>query len=182
MSWSPLIWIGLAVVVIAVFYYRQKPEKPWAAESPAPSELPPLQLSGQPASRTPALPPPIDWATVESPAQSLTIAVPVDAEGREATEAQIRAVANLGIEVEGLTFRQANGILSARDYAQTLIARTKRIEPAVARILLICWLMEDPARADYVLEWSWRTKDQDSRRIPKDEFRETAERFLATIV
>jgi hypothetical protein len=122
---------------------------------------------------------PVEWRDYAVPKVTVKAKLPDMPDRRPATEAQAAAVIRLGLDVEALTFGQANAVLSARDYAENLIDRTARIEPAASRMLLIQWLVEDADRIAYVIDWSWRTRNHDVRRLPRDAFRAAAERFLA---
>lgn len=105
--------------------------------------------------------------------------LPDDPAGEPATDKQVAALRHLGIaETEGITFRQASLLLSAREYADTLAKRSPGHEHPIARYKLLVWLIATEERRKYVAAWSWRTRNQDSRRMPRDDFRAAAEDFL----
>lgn len=180
-----MIVLGVAAALAAAFFgARKKPSPPKRAsaapEAPAYRGIeapppPPAEPEPEPA------PGPIEWRSFAPPKVAVPALLPDMPDKRPATEAQAAAVLRLGLAVENLTFGQANAVLSARDYAETLIARTPRIEPASARMRLIQWLVEDEARIVYVMDWSWHTRNHDTRRVPRDEFRAAAEAHLATL-
>jgi hypothetical protein len=130
------------------------------------------------AERKPFVPPP-QRADAARDIVDLELALPDDPGGAPASERQRSALRRLGIvDAATVTAEQANVLLSARDYADTLIGRTPRYEHPVARYKLLAWLIATEARRAYVVAWSWRTRNQDSRRMPRDEFRAAAEDFL----
>lgn len=178
-----MIGFGVAAALAAAFFGARKKPPP-APRGSADPEAPAYRGIEAPAAAPPEpepAPAPIEWRDFAPPKIAVPAKLPDMPDKRPATEAQAAAVLRLGLAVENLTFGQATAVLSARDYAETLIARTPRIEPASARMRLIQWLVADEARIVYVMDWSWHTRNHDKRRIPRDEFRAAAEAHLATL-
>ncbi len=176
-----LIGVGaLAIAAVAALRERKPNEKASKARrTPVDENEPPeIRLNALPP--LPSMSVSVEWRDYVPPKMAVKAFLPDMPNKNPATEAQAAAVTRLGLDVENLTYGQANAVLSARDYAETLIDRTARIEPATSRMLLIQWLVEDAKRIEYVMDWSWRTRNHDVRRIPRDAFRAEAERFLAS--
>jgi hypothetical protein len=176
-----LIGVGAIVIAaVAVLNGRKPSEKASKARQTTvdTDELPKTSLNELPP--LPSISVPVEWRDYVPPKIGVKALLPDMPNKNPATEAQAAAVARLGLDVENLTYGQANAVLSARDYAETLIDRTARIEPATSRMLLIRWLVEDAKRIEYVMDWSWRTRNHDVRRIPRDAFRAEAEIYLAS--
>lgn len=172
-----LLAVALVIAVCVIAGIRRGRTSPPEVERP---DFPQPRAVIDPPPPEP--PPAADiWRGYAPPVIPPALALPDLPGGRPATVAQEAAVARLGLRAEGLTYGQANVLLSARDYADTLIARTARIEPASARMRLIRWLVEDAGRITYVTDWSWHTRAHDIRRVPRDDFRAQAEAYLKTL-
>jgi murein L,D-transpeptidase YcbB/YkuD len=98
------------------------------------------------------------------------------------TERQIAAMASFGMRISETTpFRAASAALSARDYALTLTERTPDHESDLEIRMLAGALLHYDDLHNKLIAWSWHTRNQDPRRVPKDQLRAWCEMFLSRI-
>ncbi len=98
------------------------------------------------------------------------------------TERQVAAMASFGMRINETTpFRAASAALSARDYALTLTERTPEHESDLEIRMLAGALLHHEDLHNKLIAWSWHTRDQDPRRVPKDALRAWCEMFLSRI-
>jgi hypothetical protein len=98
------------------------------------------------------------------------------------TERQRAALASFGFRHDATApFRAASAALSVRDYALTLTDRTPDHESDLEIRMLASALLHYEALHNKLIAWSWHTRDQDPRRVPKDALRAWCEMFLSRI-
>jgi hypothetical protein len=90
----------------------------------------------------------------------------------------IAAVTRLGFDARGMDFETAGKLLSIRDYVFCLVERTPEKETSKQVRALLEELLNDPSVHQAIRDWSWHTRNQEVRRVPRDELRERCERFL----
>ena len=101
-----------------------------------------------------------------------------DRRNEPATERQRAAVSELGLDMPNLTFGQAHLVLSIRNYVIALAKSMRSHRQADKLGKLVVELVSDPSCHKQIMEWSWKTKNDEVRKIPRDALRIRCESFL----
>ena len=101
-----------------------------------------------------------------------------------AGERQIAAILGIGFDGTGLTAEQANLVLSARDYAETIMLAS-RVNPwhwKECRLRVMNHLLSKPDVHAWLREWAWSQRDRgdegDPKVIPLDDLYASTAAFL----